>query len=1650
MTFVASKEIGCPVVVCTWEIEDGRTETAMHDCTDFDPKIVAGLFQQKHQLLAECSDLFQVKFVRASWSIPANQWFVGSFVTPSPLQAVVVIIQYQHDGAVYKTVTTSRRQHAVLIRSTFRARHGSLIRVNGCLIHDVVQLDHGDVIEIHCNQAVPRHKLDPTSKRVQICLDACIGGPEIPFDLEGQAVEVLDHGNLGGALSNESGWNFDYIPEGVHLHRVTYEALHVQQQLDSSQADRLELYVDGATCDSGSAWAVIAVYASDKGRCLCGCLAGTTETNCKSPRWIGATRHSNVEAETSAMAIATAFAFFAAQDLPVVVRPDLALSKHFLELSCSTHQDSRVAKLLYVLGQMLPANVRVEEVRAHRGDPWNELADVVAKWAAATSGSCGIVPWDTLHSVVVKPKVLNWEWIRHVPCSYQGTMPVIHDESVWQPAASDCFLGVEVARDSVHPLFVNWCMSIASYNALALNDTQDEVGVPGARSIRLDHQFHARGLAIVGVQEARTQEGVRVTDHYRIFSSGYQVCGRAHHFGCELWVHKSIGLAWEDNGSSIKSGDFKITVQLADPRFMMVSFEGPFSFRVLVAHAPCVNAERTLDVVAGWWDALSVEIQKCPKNQCLFVLADANAPLADHSSRYFGMVDAETPSPVGHVFQDFLIENQLYAPSTLDVHTGASVTWRHPRGLSFRRDYVLANENAFHMVQKSEVMTSFDGGFGHSDHCPVTLELRGFIEAGHARAKFRWDYAKMFSPDAQRAFAQAVETLPMPTWQMTVDDHASLVETNLLQLAQQHFGSPSRKRDRPVLQESTCNGIQLKRQALDMLRKTGSADPLLSAEIKLLEADLRPKILADQKAWYANWLDDIDVNFHAHDSAQVYRKLQRLGRRKKDLGKGSRPLPRLRTENGALAQSFEECQQTWRSQFATIEAGLPVNRMQISQLHRCSCAVEPSVEACAGPSEILQLLRKFKNGKVPGPGSLPVDVLKCGGLAVAKVLAPLMIKSAWHMREPLAWKGGLLVPLFKGKGSPCDPQAYRSIFLSDICAKVHHAKLRKSLAEVWTYDNPLIQLGGRKGCSTDIAHHMLHAHLSWAKDTNTSCALLFVDLQAAFYSVIRSSLFDGEFHDDQICFAMKQLGILPDEWHHIKDTVLQDYAAKGLGKHQEGILRDAFSGTHFLTHGVPGKTVTLRGTRPGDPIADVLFNMAFKLIVLDARQRITTATDLVCFGDPAPSLDVSSASSIPPRGFAEVTFVDDIAYALHSTSADSLLLSLQVVSSCLHDAAHARGLTLNYQSGKTEAVIKLAGPGSCKAKHKVWHELGGKLPIVTEHSCQKLQLVHSYKHLGSYLQDHGVVQKDVRYRNAQARKAFGQLHRPFYGKRNVQVSTKAAVFSSLVMSRHSYNAHTWAVASESELDQWANGLRSQVAVLAKNEIRPVPAFQFATEELCAIVGVSAPCDVLHANRLRYAQRAIRGAPHMMWSFLHQNSNRGSWLRLLTGSVAWLALHVPGGLKLNPECLDDCLQFLALDLRLKGRVKAALSSCLRFRQEQAKGKLWTLRLQTHISRFSDVLPGTSLSVQRKWQCNLCPQSFDSKKALAVHARHKHEYRKVIKYYVLSDECFACGKKYFSRSRALAHVQASQRCKYTYFACFVPAPEETVSALDADDR
>ena len=613
-----------------------------------------------------------------------------------------------------------------------------------------------------------------------------------------------------------------------------------------------------------------------------------------------------------------------------------------------------------------------------------------------------------------------------------------------------------------------------------------------------------------------------------------------------------------------------------------------------------------------------------------------------------------------------------------------------------------------------------------------------------------------------------------------------------------------------------------------------------------------PMVQRDQASWYEQWTEELQVAGDLHDHKKMFGMLQRLGRRKGLPSKGPRPLPRLRRQDGTPAETVEECQLIWRRQFAAIEGGIFASEQELAEAHVTADhfnADDFDMSMVPTMWELQNALSRCKGGKTPGPNGLLPEILKAGGSAYCTHLLAMTTKSMMGCREALTWKGGQLIPLYKGRGSPQDAQNHRAIFISNVSANLYHSAIRSRLEKAWTVGLEALQQGGRKGFGTDLSHHLIQSFLAWGRETNKTTAILFVDLQQAFYSVIRASLFSKAVSSDSLKQALQDFGILPQDFHEILDTTGQDFALAGLPSHCQHVVMDFFTSSYFKMASTPGVVATKRGTRPGDPLGDLLFNMVFKLVMADMKQQVMNQTDL-CWLRAAGTLDEISAPA--GNGFFQLAFVDDLACAFQIEDGKQLMPTLGLMTSALHDSARRRGLQLNYKTGKTEAMVHPTGAGARKIRHDIWHTRGVVLPVVVDQGVVHLRLTKAYRHLGTFLQEKSVTTKDRQLRTQGAKQAMGTLMRSFFTKRNVNMATKVKIMDALVTAKFAYNVHTWAWVTEREIALWENGLRDLVRKIVQPQLQGLPFFRFETADA-----------YLHANRLRYFARMLRSAPTVL-------------------------------------------------------------------------------------------------------------------------------------------------------------------------------------------
>jgi len=1106
----------------------------------------------------------------------------------------------------------------------------------------------------------------------------------------------------------------------------------------------------------------------------------------------------------------------------------------------------------------------------------------------------------------------------------------------------------------------------------------------GQRTLRLDQQWHRHGAHIIGVQEARTAAGQYHSPHYRIFASGATVA-RAPLYGCELWIHKTKPIAHDQQGTPITLGDAKVTIRHADPRRLIaVASIGKADYTFVVLHAPCqatqhADTQQDGDLVERWWSDTSVIWTNTVTTTLCWVMIDANAPVDGAHGHSTGPLGAEPSSRAGKCFLQFLVDQDLALPCTFPyIHEGPTTTWSHATGKQSRKDYIAIPAKMMQLAQRSWVDIRHDNTFAHDDHLPVILECQGWQPLPPKEATVRWDPEKMLDPQCCQAFQQALTTLPIPHWSVDVDDHAAIQEAQILQLGQQFFAKKPRRSHKITLQPDTLALIVLKRQALDYGRANHElTHPPFKQELRQLEKEVRRKVRRDTQVFYDALLDQLDQAGELHNHRLMYQLLTRLGRKKGGKPPGPRPLPMLKKPDGSLAATYTEQQHIWMTQFAAVEAGVPCSWPQLQQCHRDLSESHQvgvqDIDPAAFPTvwQVQCLISKLKRDKVPGPNQIPPALLKAGGEVMARHLTIIFAKAAAAAREPLLWKGGTLIPLWKGKESPDLPSAYRSIFVSNYSTKLYHQFVRQHLVAIWERKADQLQCGGRKGVGVDVAHHVIQCQKAWTTANAIPSAILYIDLRAAFYTVIRQTFTSLPCKNQAFMQAMETLGIPLQDIAELLAAAETECVTQGLSNHLQKMLHDMMTNTFFTIPGLNDPCHTTRGTRPGDPVADVLFNMCITSLLTSFRTCMAECCTTPWLGNEAPIQDFGTADPLPAEGYIDVTFVDDCALLVHATTNQRIEEVIIALVTSFDAAARSRGLQVNFNRGKTELLWNVVGKGA-KATKQSLYEQGNQL--IWEHQGRqyKLHICHAYKHLGTWTQTKHRHAREVLARASAARQQWGQLARPFF-RRPLSLATKVRVFQALVISKMLYNVHTWAGARKEELERWNNYMRGPIALLMKGVLAPQRKFRHTTDTLCAWCGMLPLPQQVHLNRLRFAKRLFQRCPAITWRLLLADNGPCSWLAAFQDSCQWMQLHYDKPHLLPASTSHEAwIQHICLDAHWKGRVRKTGRLALHYNSAQAEHAIWQHNFEATLQQAGATLPEDPVpyATDERWQCDLC--------------------------------------------------------------------------------
>lgn len=327
---------------------------------------------------------------------------------------------------------------------------------------------------------------------------------------------------------------FAPLPDGVKI--KTSSALAIWGEAQCSSPAGVELYIDGSAMNNGSGWAVVAVAVDWKdNRSFVGCAAGQTEIDKGNENWIGVWNDDNIAAEVSALVAAQVAALVSS--IPTVIRSDLQFSRHLVQ---ATQTSTKIGPVVEVIDNLAAWGAHlIWEVRAHQNDPYNELADSLAKWAASTGGSCGHIPLVVPNELALS-KDAPCMWLAQIPDSFAVTMPAFTNDSMCVGQVAK-IIGGRPNVDSASTLAVGkFDCQVVSFNAQSIREDKQNQKLnrrDAQVTSRLDSQWNDKGATIIGIRESRTPEGRFRSKNFEIFSSGLSI----------IWLRNMVPLQKTDS-----------------------------------------------------------------------------------------------------------------------------------------------------------------------------------------------------------------------------------------------------------------------------------------------------------------------------------------------------------------------------------------------------------------------------------------------------------------------------------------------------------------------------------------------------------------------------------------------------------------------------------------------------------------------------------------------------------------------------------------------------------------------------------------------------------------------------------------------------------------------------------------------------------------------------------------------------------------------------------------------------------------------------------------------------------------------------------------------------------------------------------------------
>ena len=454
----------------------------------------------------------------------------------------------------------------------------------------------------------------------------------------------------------------------------------------------------------------------------------------------------------------------------------------------------------------------VRHVRGHTGDPWNELADYLAKSEAAKGHQLKRQAVDLREFLPMLPYIwmvfdgaaglpaFTGEGFDIGPPTLPPTQPDQVGESQQKHERQSCRISISLATLNVGSLFTG------------------PEGYEGKLTY-IREQMQSLHLNFLGLQEARSPAGMTQVDQVIRLSSGAH---KGQH-GVELWINTNQPIG-KHNGRDEKLQARHVQVTHSDPRRLVVrlahsSLDGLF----VVLHAP--QSGRPLQERQAWWNETQTIIHHYQGQLPLYVLMDANAKTGPCQMPFIHAQD-DTCSVNTEFLRDFLKVNELCLPCTTDIHEGTQATWTAIDGQTTHRiDYVAIPHTELQHCTMSRVLQELDPGNGTEDHCAAAVQLtwQGSVEPPGTFVSRVPQHNRTAIQHCQKQID--LTTVNVGTWKENIEAHVQGFNQQVMQILQTECPVKKQGPKKPFLSKEVWELRSAKLHLRKRLHSTQAAKP---------------------------------------------------------------------------------------------------------------------------------------------------------------------------------------------------------------------------------------------------------------------------------------------------------------------------------------------------------------------------------------------------------------------------------------------------------------------------------------------------------------------------------------------------------------------------------------------------------------------------------------------------------------------------------------------------------------------------------------------------------------------------------------------------------------------------------------------------------